>query len=292
MAASGTLVWLVLAATAATVTIAQMIAKPGCPAYCGNLSVPYPFGTKEGCFLNENFRIDCKDSANSSTPFLPDTDFVVTNISMEGRLQILATVARDCYKASGEPVIPQVESLYNSSIFRVSNTRNKFTAIGCDTYAYLNGKVGNKTYTAGCMSLCDRFDDVANGSCSGFGCCQIQIPDGLNTFDVIAYSFANHSQVSDFNLCSYAFVVEENQFVFYSDYVRSIPEDYKFPMSLDWVVGNATCQDAKKNGSNFKCHRSECYEPVIGMGYLCKCSDGYKGNPYLPEGCLGSMILT
>ena len=91
--ALGTLVWLVLAATTATVTRAQVLAKPSCPAYCGNLSIAYPFGTWEGFFLNENFHITCNDSANSSTVLLAYTDFVVTNISMEGQLQILGTVA-------------------------------------------------------------------------------------------------------------------------------------------------------------------------------------------------------
>ena len=139
------------------------------------------------------------------------------------------------------------------------------------------------------MSLCNRIEDVVDGSCSGFGCCQIQIPDGLKNIDVSAYSFTNHSNVSDFNLCSYAFVVEESQFEFSSDYVRSIPEDYKFHMSLDWVVGNETCEEAEKNGLN-TCHRNVCYKPGIGMGYLCKCLHGYDGNPYLPEGCLGMCL--
>ncbi|XVF36908.1 hypothetical protein REPUB_Repub19eG0099300 [Reevesia pubescens] len=281
-----TLVWLVLAATAITGARAQVLAKPGCPAQCGNLSISYPFGTMEGCFLNQNFYINCNDSANPSIAYLTYTDFIVTNISMEGRLQIMATVARDCYEASGQPVIPRKSSWFPMSTFNVSNTRNKFTAIGCDTYAYVNGYVGNKSYSTGCMSLCVRFEDLVDGSCSGFGCCQIQIPDGLKDIAIIAYSFNNHSNVSDFNLCSYAFVVEESQFEFSPDYVRSIPEDFMFPVSLDWVVSNETCEEAKKNPLNYACHRSECYEPGLGRGYLCKCSDGYEGNPYLPQGCL------
>ncbi|XVE55250.1 hypothetical protein DITRI_Ditri03aG0144200 [Diplodiscus trichospermus] len=279
--AVGSLVWMVLAAT---VTRAQVLAKPGCLAYCGNLSIPYPFGTREGCFLNQDFKVTCNDSAN--TAFLGYTDFIVTNISIEGRLQILTTVARDCYKVSGERVIPRLTSWFPLSNFNISSTRNKFTAVGCDTYAYLTGFTGNKSYTAGCMSLCDHFDDVIDGSCSGFGCCQIQIPDGLKNIEAGAYSFNNHSNVSDFNLCSYAFIVEESKFEFSSDYVRSIPEDYRFPVSLDWVIGNETCEEAEKNTLDYTCPRSECYEPGTGIGYLCKCPDGYEGNPYLPEGCL------
>ncbi|OMO60627.1 hypothetical protein COLO4_33789 [Corchorus olitorius] len=266
---------------------AQVIAKPGCPSRCGNVSIPYPFSTREGCYVNQNFYINCSDSAsaNSSKPTLGHTGFVVNNISMEGQLQILATISRDCYNASGSRL--WISSWFSLPIFNISNTRNKFTAIGCDTYAYLDGFVDNKRYSAGCMSLCDRIEDVVNGSCSGFGCCQIQIPGGLKDIYVGAFSFKNHTNVSDFNLCSYAFLVEEDQFVFSSDYVRSIPADYMFPMSLDWVVGNETCEEAKKNTLNYSCHnRSECYEPGTSLGYLCKCLDGYEGNPYLPEGCL------
>ncbi|OMP06402.1 hypothetical protein CCACVL1_01592 [Corchorus capsularis] len=285
LAVPGILAWFLLAATMAK---ALVIAKPGCPSRCGNVTIPYPFGTREGCYLNENFYINCSDhaSANSSKPTLGHTGFVVNNISMDGQLQILATISRDCYNALGSRS-EWISSWFSQPIFNISNTRNKFTAIGCDTYAYLDGFVDNKRYSAGCMSLCDRIEDVVNGSCSGFGCCQIQIPGGLKDIYVGAFSFKNHTNVSDFNLCSYAFLVEEDKFVFSSDYVRSIPEDYMFPMSLDWVVGNETCEEAKKNTLNYSCHnRSECYEPGTSLGYLCKCLDGYEGNPYLPGGCL------
>ncbi|GMI78371.1 wall-associated kinase 2 [Hibiscus trionum] len=279
------LVSLVVAATVIPVTRTRVLAKNGCRSHCGNLSIPYPFGTEEGCFLNQNFHIDCSESPTSSVAYLAYTEFIVTDITMEGQLQILTTVARDCYEAAPNRVIAQTISLSPLSVYNVSNTRNKFTAIGCDTYAYLSGFIGNKSYSAGCMSLCNRFEDLVDGSCSGFGCCQIQIPDGLKTIVVEAYSFNSHVNVSDFNPCSYAFIVEESRFRFSLEYVRSIALDQKFPVSLDWVVSNETCVEAAKNPSNYACRRSECYEPVSGSGYLCKCPDGFNGNPYLPEGC-------
>ncbi|XVF39213.1 hypothetical protein PTKIN_Ptkin01aG0017400 [Pterospermum kingtungense] len=278
LAVLSTQVWLALAVS---VTRALVLAKPDCPAHCGSLSIPYPFGTREGCFLKPNFHINCKDS----TAFLANTDFVVTSISMEGQLQILKTISRDCYNDSGYE-FPIISSSFNlSSTFDVSSKRNKFTVIGCNSYAYLKGLAGNKSYSAGCMSLCNGQNDVENGTCTGFGCCQIQIPPRLKSINVTAYSFPYNSNVSRFNNCSYAFIVEEKEFNFSPKYVRSIPNGEKFPMSLDWVVRNETCAVAK-NTSNYACYQnSECYEHK-DMGYFCKCSKGFEGNPYLPDGCL------
>ncbi|KAK8692741.1 hypothetical protein V6N13_070348 [Hibiscus sabdariffa] len=286
---------LLLLAVAATVTVAvtrdQELAKNGCPSRCGNLSIPYPFGTKEGCFLNQNFQIDCKESGNSSEAYLAQTGYVVTDITLDGRLQVVTEVVRSCYNSyqAKFDLIPRMKiALSPLSIYNVSSTRNKFTTIGCNTYGYLIGSVGNRTYAAGCMSMCSRFEDLVDGSCLGFGCCQSQIPVGLETFSMAVNSFniPTSANVSGSDSCSYAFIVEESQFRFSSEYVRSIPIDHKFPASLDWVVSNETCTEAAKNPSNYACNQSECYEPGNGPGYLCKCPDGYHGNPYLPEGCL------
>ena len=32
------------------VAAAAPVALPGCPETCGNITVPYPFGTRPGCF--------------------------------------------------------------------------------------------------------------------------------------------------------------------------------------------------------------------------------------------------
>ncbi|KAE8683452.1 Detected protein of unknown function [Hibiscus syriacus] len=248
----------IMEATVIPVTRTRALHKNGCPSHCGDLNIPFPFGTKEGCFLNENFHINCSESATSSVAYLRHTEFIVTDITLDGQLQILTTVARDCYDAFGYRVIPRTTFLYEYplSIYNVSSTQNKFTSIGCDTYAYLYGFIGNKSYTAGCMSLCNRFEDLVDGSFSGFGCCQIQIPDGLKAVYVQAYSFNEHAN--------------------------------RFPVSFDWLVSNETCNEAAKNPSSYACHQSECYdyEPVTGLGYLCRCPDGFHGNPYLPEGGL------
>ncbi|XP_034602908.1 wall-associated receptor kinase 5 isoform X2 [Setaria viridis] len=60
---------------------------------------------------------------------------------------------------------------------------------------------------------------------------------------------------------------------------------------IKWVVANLTCQEAKQsNPKYYACisHNSSCQDVRRGKtnyGYLCKCNDGFHGNPYLRNNC-------
>ena len=211
-------------------------AKLGCQDKCGNVSIPYPFGTTNNCYYNEHFLITCNETFNPPKPFLGDGNIEVANISINGQLHIMHYVAYDCYDQSGRP-----EDQNNPGIFfgnlKVSITGNKFTAIGCDTYAIIKGHLDDESYEGGCMSICSSMDYISNGSCSGIGCCQISIPEGLNSIDVFVHSYYNHTKVWNFNPCSYAFVVEEGEFNFSTSYLRDFKE-VRLPMVIDWAIGN------------------------------------------------------
>ncbi|KAM1134071.1 hypothetical protein ACFX19_043951 [Malus domestica] len=269
--------------------------KPGCQDKCGHVSIPYPFGTKDGCYLNEDFLITCNDTHyDPPKPFLRKSYSIeVTNISVHGKLYITAYTAVQCYNKSGQPMDDFTSSVTLSNFF-ISNTDNVFVAVGCDTPGNIEGdKNGNYGYTGGCNTVCGSIDYVANGSCTGIGCCQTSIAQGMTSFEVSASSYNNHTDVYSFNPCSFAFVVQEGKFNFLSNMLRT---DYlkttQLPVVLNWSVGNEnyTKVVGKKQMMNHRCQgNTTCYDVQNGSGYRCKCKDGYQGNPYL-NGCYGISI--
>ena len=103
-----------------------------CINSCGSLNIPYPFGTSEGCYLDESFLITCNNTFETPRPFLRRGNITVLNISLDGELRVSTFVAHDCYNESGLLFSDRLSELTLSK-FPISYTKNKFTAVGCDT---------------------------------------------------------------------------------------------------------------------------------------------------------------
>ncbi|KAG5250792.1 wall-associated receptor kinase [Salix suchowensis] len=246
------------------------IAKPGCSDRCGNVSIPYPFGTGPGCYRGSRFLITCNDSFNPPKAFLTTSTINVTEITLEGKLHVEKYIAKDCYNASGRT--RRIKPTLKLAKFIISDSDNIFVSIGCDTVASLSGNLkeagSNETkYTVGCMSSCNSLKYVPNDTCSGIGCCQTSLAKGVDDLNITVTSQKNHSGILDFNPCSYAFIIEEKKFNFSRSSLLDLENVNKLPMVIDW-------------------RNSTCYDPDNGNGYLCRCLDGYRGNPYLPNSCL------
>lgn len=262
-------------------------ALPGCRTACGNLTLPYPFGMEEDCYML-GFKMTCNDTFYDPPKLfmgsgnIEITQVTLDNVFMEG------LIARDCY---GElPTSSHVWTNIENTPYTLSYARNRFTAIGCDTLALLY-RATLVDFTSGCISLCADDDSVANGTCAGSGCCQTTIPMGMKRFDALLGSVQNHTTTKSFSPCSFAFLIDQEQFEF------SVPDFIRFrsrstvPIVLDWAVGNQTCGDANKSGSMICGPNSGCVDSDNGPGYKCRCNQGYHGNPYLDVGCEGRHFI-
>ena len=148
-----------------------------------------------------------------------------------------------------------------------------------------------------CMSYCTVQDQQNKvqpaGQCAGVGCCEAAIPRGINTYQTLFEHKFNTSNITGFSRCSYAILMEATAFSFQTTYVTT--GDFvestggKVPLVLDWVVGKETCVEARRNTTAYMCasSNSECVDSRNGPGYLCNCSRGYDGNPYVHDGCQG-----
>ncbi|KAJ3705155.1 hypothetical protein LUZ61_008860 [Rhynchospora tenuis] len=99
--------------------------------------------------------------------------------------------------------------------------------------------------------------------------------------------------VSDFRRCSYAAILETDEFYIYfktsfvtTAYDYTDVNDRRVAVIVDWSISNETCEVARRM-ENYACvsSNSVCNDQTTGLGYSCNCSKGYQGNPYLVDGC-------
>lgn len=92
--------------------------------------------------------------------------------------------------------------------------------------------------------------------------------------------------------CSYAFVRYNYDGYDYRlmDNAMEIDELGHREVALDWRIGVVSCKEDQQNKISYACLdiNSDCvdFDATLG-GYLCNCSKGYQGNPYLISGCQG-----
>ncbi|XP_042478212.1 wall-associated receptor kinase-like 1 [Macadamia integrifolia] len=273
------------------------MAKDGCKENCGNISIPYPFGIGNECYFDKSFEILCNDTnSNPSVPFLQYPDVEVLEFLPDYAVRVVYTsVASTCSQSGSTELSEAIDFPFTFSV-----THNNFNAIGCDIsagFTRLNG--GNNSN--GCMSVCvnntmPTMNSIIS-SCSGDGCCKTTVPSNVQLYDVKVFNL-DVSGAS--NSCGVAFLADAN----FSDYnqfdLSSISNalnstNYRIPVVFDWVIANSTCEEARKVSSvqGYACGKNTyCIDSNNGPGYRCSCSEGFQGNPYLPDGCKGSKAGT
>ncbi|KAK3425142.1 hypothetical protein EUGRSUZ_F01933 [Eucalyptus grandis] len=264
-----------------------------CAHACGGVSVPYPFGLKPQCASSEEFSLHCNTSGSREQLMLGDIPIRKISVG-DSTMVVRLPELYDCYSKDGHSANRSGDLFINLTShpqYRLSDTRNNLTVLGCDTYALISDQ--DEMFRSGCISYCsDPVDLAKETTCSGHGCCQASIPKGLRTLRIKISSIDGHALVSQFNPCGVAFVVDRKAFNISNRTLPSFSDlGKRADLVLDWMVGwDVTCRQAMSNRSSYACgNNTECSDYANGPGYRCFCKAGYEGNPYDRfHGCQGN----
>jgi len=283
---------LVVLLTAAAAAKTQPMSKPNCPTKCGNVSIPFPFGLTELCSLNTSFLITCNKTLSQPIPFLKiDPRVRLLDISLDGQLHVSLPVVTSCVDNKTGESGGYFYFRFNLKPFHLSSKQNKLTVLGAITAGAVHDEDSTAYAPTYCVSMYSNIHNIHYDSCSGTFCCQTPIQHRLSEFVYVCGSNImqdNYTKPFESYPCGYTFLVKDGAYDFSITDLINFNRSNTFPVVVDWAVGN-TCQAAQKNASSYECKSkySECHNAKVGPGYHCKCSAGFRGNPYLPDGCQG-----
>uniref|UniRef100_A0A0E0DD11 Protein kinase domain-containing protein n=1 Tax=Oryza meridionalis TaxID=40149 RepID=A0A0E0DD11_9ORYZ len=249
-----------------------------CQRKCGEIDIPFPFGIagQPGCAMT-GFELSCNHIGNG-VPTLLLRNVEVLGFSLPlGQARMKMDMSYECYNTTRKDIdcVDMVDLNLKGSPFTFSDTANKFIVFGCRMLVYLGpGKQNDvgSNLTIGCAATCGIGDDLVsiNGAgCSGIGCCQTNIPKGIQYYKWFDGRF-NTTDIYNWTGCAYAALVETYSFNFstvynslsrFNDNLGSQP-----PFVVDWAIGNSTCGQAKTNPDSNILMNVRILESTFAMG--------------------------
>ena len=268
------------------------LAKESCKASCGNVEIPYPFGIRAGCYLNDWFAIDCNSSSSSSKLFLRSFNRLeVLNFSLEGTVLVTLPIFSIC---PGE--VKAVSMNLTGSPFVFSQSANRFVAVGSNNFVSI-WNASDNTVIGGCMSICQNEAVVTtNGSsCNGINCCQTLIPPDLSVFIATIYKLNPAQSYGEIPGCKYSFLVAQEWLDVNSIDPSQLKNMPNLPVVLDWGLSATDISlvmgiNLSNNTSTYLCANRSKSTGNMSFTFTCSCKQGFQGNPYLPQGCTGKLL--
>ena len=276
------------------------------PTTCDNVPEPFRIRSRNASSLPRGFGVICGPNREAMLS-IGEHEYRIDSVS-NGNVVIFAEpITQVCYDGKGKPT-PGAKSLDGTALslegtpFTFSQ-RNKLVNFGCNRTLMVNflDLPGDPSplYTS-CTTTCTT--SRISGSCLGEACCEAPMEDQMNGAKAFSLSFerttANGTDDGEEDgTCSAAFFLDKDEpvFNFSGDEVRPLKKalspQRERRMILDWAFGSTTCDQAQSYKFEPLCKYGygTCVDAPSGAGYLCKCPDGYDGNPYVSDGCQGKL---
>ncbi|CAD5312865.1 unnamed protein product [Arabidopsis thaliana] len=176
--------------------------------------------------------------------------------------------------------------------------KNLLVAVGCKFKAVMAGITSQIT---SCESSCNERNSSSqegrNKICNGYKCCQTRIPEGQPQVISVDIEIPQGNNTTGEGGCRVAFLTSDK----YSSLNVTEPEKFHghgyAVVELGWFFDTSDSRDTQpiscKNASDTTPYTSDTrcscsYGYFSGFSYRdCYCnSPGYKGNPFLPGGCV------
>ncbi|KAL6903719.1 hypothetical protein ACP4OV_004532 [Aristida adscensionis] len=270
-------------------TIAVTMGRGNCSSPCDfdQSEISYPFGYGPECSL-PGFNLTCKVRKDKTTRILLGNLSIETPTRLSASSSPFPTITADIgYFVKMIPGVRDYSVRWQAPgrPFAISGSSNmSLFVVGCGVQASLFN-VDSGVEMGNCSVVCigdQIMEMLPEGLCFGIGCCVINITVDLRAFTLnisrIGQSARVLEQVS-------AFIAGRENYGFLTSHL-GFDLSASFPAKLSWAIPfQPNCELAMEESYACVARDSRCEDSPIG-GYICHCSQGTYGNPYVINGCV------